>query len=76
MENQNFSENETNTLIDLGECQKKLINHYNITVNNDSSLYIFKIIAEDLGIHISFPVKINVIIDKYNTSGYYYNDHW
>ena len=106
VENQNFSENETNTLIDLGECQKKLINYYNITVNNDSSLYILKLIVGELGkkipkieyevyyplynsslikldleickgtkIHISIPVKINEIIDKYNSSGNYYNDH-
>ena len=56
-------------LIDLRECQKRLINYYNITVNNDSSLYILKII------HIYIPVKINEIINKYNSSGNYYNDH-
>ena len=42
VENQNFSENETNTLIDLRECQKRLINYYNITVNNDSSFIYIK----------------------------------
>ena len=48
--NQNNDVNQNKTTIHLGECENKLINHYNISDN--SSLYILKIDAKEEGMKI------------------------